>query len=548
MTHTKKSETIPRNCAVDSAPGSTDRPGLAGLKRFARNEDGSFIIFGLFMFVLLLLACGMGLDMMRLETARVKLQTTVDRAALAAANLNQELPPEAVVADYFEKAGIGEFLSGVTVTEDVGFRNVQVDTSLDMPMHFMSLAGVNTLPAPAWGAAEESIGDVEISMVLDVSGSMGRYSRLDNLKLAAEDFVDTVYGTTTRGIVSTSIVPYATQVNAGQELLPRYNVVPSMHGDSYCVNFEQDVFGDMGLSTTVALEQTQHFDPWYTSQDLRLPVCREDAGVDILAWSRDPAEIKARVNAFTAGGNTSTDVGVKWGNALLDPGSRDVLHSLADDGLVDDSLRGRPFQYGSADAMKVLVVMSDGVHTQQYYMKPPYRGAILTDVWATFDGNAVDEFSIWSGDGPAPDEANNWQTPDNEFYHPGTRTWDNQPVGGSDARRLTYQELWASVTVRYHAENHIRPVHGVAGRNEILNSYTYIRPSDKNDNLLEACGAAKTEGVVVFTVGLEVTQASGDLLEACASSPNHYFLVDGKDLSYAFKSIAGQINQLRLTQ
>ena len=77
MTHTKKSETIPRNCAVDSAPGSTDRPGLAGLKRFARNEDGSFIIFGLFMFVLLLLACGMGLDMMRLETARVKLASSL---------------------------------------------------------------------------------------------------------------------------------------------------------------------------------------------------------------------------------------------------------------------------------------------------------------------------------------------------------------------------------------------------------------------------------------------------------------------------------------
>ena len=415
-------------------------------------------------------------------------------------------------------------------------------------MHFMSLAGVNTLPAPAWGAAEESIGDVEISMVLDVSGSMRRYSRLDNLKLAAEDFVDTVYGASTRGIISTSIVPYATQVNAGQELLSRYNVVPAMHGDSHCVNFEQDVFDDMGLSTTEVLEQTQHCDPWYSTQQLQLPVCRADSGVDILAWSRDPEEIKARVNAFTAGGNTSTDVGVKWGNALLDPGSRDVLHSLADDGLVDDSLRGRPYQYGSADAMKVLVVMSDGVHTQQYYMKPPYRGAILTDVWATFDGGAVDEFSIWSGDGDEPEEANNWQVPDDEFYHPETGSWDNQPVGGSDARRLTYQELWASVTVRYHAEEHIRPVHGIAGRNEILNSYTYIQPSDKNDNLLQACSAAKYEGVVVFTVGLEVTQASGDLLEACASSPNHYFLVNGEDLSYAFKSIAGQINRLRLTQ
>jgi len=325
-----------------SLPGSasahrsqTDCSARAALAGFRRDEDGSLIIFGLFMFVLLLLACGMGLDLMRLETARVKLQTTVDRAALAAANLNQELPPEDVVADYFEKAGIGEFLDGVNVTEDVGFRNVQVDTALDMPMHFMSLAGVNELPAPASGAAEESIGDVEISMVLDVSGSMSRYGRLSNLKLAAEDFVDTVYASTTRGIVSTSIVPYATQVSAGPELLSRYNLGVETHNDSHCVNFEQDVFTDMSLSTTVAMEQTQHFDPWYQSQDLQLPVCREEAGVDILAWSRDPIEIKDWVNAFTAGGNTSTDIGVKWGNALLDPGSRNVLHSLADDDIVD---------------------------------------------------------------------------------------------------------------------------------------------------------------------------------------------------------------------
>ena len=121
MTHTRKN--VENTCirTLETAPGSLDRPGPSRLDRFARNEDGSFIIFGLFMFVLLLLACGMGLDMMRLETARVKLQTTVDRAALAAANLNQELPPQDVVADYFEKAGIGEFLSGVTVTEVSAF-------------------------------------------------------------------------------------------------------------------------------------------------------------------------------------------------------------------------------------------------------------------------------------------------------------------------------------------------------------------------------------------------------------------------------------------
>lgn len=518
------------------------------MRQFVRNEDGSFIIFGLFVFVLLLLACGMGLDLMRLETARVKLQTTVDRAALAAANLNQELPPGEVVADYFEKAGLSEFLSGVVVTEDAGFRNVQIETNLDLPMHFMTLAGIDSLPADAWGAAEESIGDVEISMVLDVSGSMNNFNRLTNLKSAAADFVDTVYSTTTRGIVSTSIVPYATQVSAGSDLLKHYNLGAETHDYSHCVNFSQDVFASMALSQEMELQQTQHFDPWYNRPSLRRPVCSAEPGVEILAWSRDPEEIKERVDAFVAGGNTSTDIGVKWGNALLDPGSRDVLTSLVDEGLVDSELHGRPFEYGQIDAMKVLVVMSDGVHTNQYFMRDAYRGARLTDVWATFNGTSVDKFSIWSGNGVEPDENNNWQTPGNEFYHPHDGSWHTSPAGGSAARRLTYQELWSLVPVRYHTYNHIEPAKGTVARNSILNSYSYVAPTEKNANLLLACQAAKNEGVVVFSVGLEVTIESGALLEACATSPNHYFLVNGEDLSYAFKSIAGQINQLRLTQ
>ncbi len=516
------------------------------VRAFFEDEEGGLIIFGLFMFVLMLLACGMGLDLMRLETARVQLQSTVDRAALAAASLNQELPPADVVADYFEKAHLSNYLGAVEVTEEPGLRNVQVDTTLNMPMHFMNLAGINTLPAPAFGAAEESIGDVEISMVLDVSGSMSRYNRLVNLKLAAEDFVDVVYSASTSGVVSTSLVPYATQVNAGETLLSKYNLGAETHSDSHCVNFEQNVFSSTGLTTAQELEQTQHFDPWYYDDELQLPVCRANPGVEILAWSRDPVEIKDRVNAFVAGGNTSTDVGVKWGNALLDPGSQGVLSDLVTSGDVDPLLQGRPYAYGVGDSMKVMVVMSDGVHTQQYYMKDEYRGDALTDTWMD-DTSGTARYSIWSGNGAEPVAANDWQVPGNEFYWPHDGSWNNQPYGAADAERLSWQQVWARITVRYHADEHIQPAKGWAARNDILNSYSYVAPSDKNDRLISACQAAKDEDVVVFTVGLEVTQASGDLLKACATSPNHYFLVSGEDIGYAFRSIAGQINRLRLT-
>jgi hypothetical protein len=54
--------------------------------------------------------------------------------------------------------------------------------------------------------------------------------------------------------------------------------------------------------------------------------------------------------------------------------------------------------------------------------------------------------------------------------------------------------------------------------------------------------------VIIFAVGLEVSDSSAARLENCASSPAHFFRVQGLDISYAFQSIASQINQLRLVQ
>ena len=58
-------------------------------KGFLRREDGNLIIFSLFMIVGMLLFTGIAIDVMRSEVARTKLQNTLDRAVLAAADLDQ---------------------------------------------------------------------------------------------------------------------------------------------------------------------------------------------------------------------------------------------------------------------------------------------------------------------------------------------------------------------------------------------------------------------------------------------------------------------------
>ena len=77
---------------------------------FVRDERGSFIIFGIAVFMLMCLAGGIAVDTMRYETHRVHVQGTLDRAVLAAASLDQDLDPEEVVLDYFTKAGLSHLV------------------------------------------------------------------------------------------------------------------------------------------------------------------------------------------------------------------------------------------------------------------------------------------------------------------------------------------------------------------------------------------------------------------------------------------------------
>lgn len=66
--------------------------------------------------------------------------------------------------------------------------------------------------------------------------------------------------------------------------------------------------------------------------------------------------------------------------------------------------------------------------------------------------------------------------------------------------------------------------------------------------LSNICTTAKDQGIVLWSVGFEVSDSSAGIMRSCASSPTHFFRVEGVEITEAFKAIASQINQLRLTQ
>ncbi|RPE72010.1 Flp pilus assembly protein TadG [Pacificibacter maritimus] len=554
---------------------------LRSLSRsYTRDEDGSLIIFGIFTFIIVLVLAGIGVDMIRHETLRTELQNTLDRAVLAAANRQTSAEARDVVEDYFAKAGLTEYLESVKV-EGAGYgRRVTATVTADIPTFFLRISGIDNLELIGSGAAEQGMAELEVALVLDVSGSMNNDSRLDNLEIAGREFASTVFNNSAEGHVAVSVVPYATQVNIGP-VMASHLARDDAHELSHCVNFQGNDFYTTEIDQKTVLdgqyyEQTMHFDPFNylpPNSGTSLEVCNPDEGNRVLPFATTLTEVTDKIEGLVADGNTSIDVGVKWGAALLDPSTQGIDNAIALDidgnviedevlgsvlgGIVDDTLDGvtevvdtvtetviaqRPHEFSSA-TLKVMVVMTDGVNTAQYYMPENYRRG-ESDIYVHPTNDRVsfkttqNSCSWWYG-----------CTTQTRYYAPHNDSYYTSPYGGDAARKLEWPEVWQRFTVESHAYTRYE---ASGNSNDYYNWLAWTRhsvgSSTKDERLLTTCQAAKDKGIIVFTIGFEAPSDAASILKTCASSPSHYFDADGLQIAEAFGAVATKITELRLVE
>ncbi|WP_237212427.1 TadE/TadG family type IV pilus assembly protein [Ruegeria lacuscaerulensis] len=558
-------------------------------RRFAKDEDGGvFTVFVLLGFLVILATAGIGVDVMNYERDRANLQSTLDRAVLAAADLDQKLPPKDVVIDYLAKAGLQDkLIEDPEVYEGIGSRRVTAKAATVVNTHFMYFSGIPTLTAAAESTAEESIGSVEISLVLDMSGSMNKDSaeagktKIQVLREAAKNFVTTMLNKENPDKISISLIPYATQVNAGENILGKFTNVTAEHNYSHCVNFEYSHFQDAHLNPATVLDRTAHFDRYKTKynsdmwEENRYPTCAIRPGSEITPLTNDIDLLHSQIDALTAQGNTSIDIGVKWGAALLDPQFRDLVGQLASqkfdpdgpdtiDGepaptVVPSVFSARPMDYDS-EVVKVLIVMTDGKNTSQYHLKSSLRDG-NSDVWYN------SEYKQWNDDDSEWDYGEYsvrissepprywWTRQEVERDH---RYGDNESEPG-EAVRLTYPELFNMVSLRWNAlwnyewqDNNTY--------NWYSNAYYSLGSSSKDTRTDVICEATKGKGVIVYGIAFEAPEHGLNTIADCASSPSKVYAVNSEGtldgsvgeqpitLEQAFESIASSIRKLRLTQ
>ncbi|KQB97269.1 hypothetical protein AL073_09540 [Loktanella sp. 1ANDIMAR09] len=147
---------------------------LAFIRQFKKDEDGGLIVLTLLLLISMLVVGGMAVDFMRFEAERTKLQSVSDRAVLAAANLNQQRDASAVLTDFFAAEGYANAIVGEPFVEKTANGSeIRLSSAINMDTFYLRLIGMDTLTAPATASAVEGTGNVEVSLVLDISGSMG---------------------------------------------------------------------------------------------------------------------------------------------------------------------------------------------------------------------------------------------------------------------------------------------------------------------------------------------------------------------------------------
>lgn len=330
--------------------------------QFSRNDRGSItIIYGV-SFLVLCLAMGLAYDFSRLNNVTTRVQAALDAAALAGAKLldDDTSSDSAVVqranalfnAHRAEIGMNGLQMGSMNATLDRVQSTVRVSVNGSISSLFGSLAQISpTLNFTRTSETTYKTRKVEMSLVVDITGSMLAGGKIDSLKTAAKDLVDTLFATNPNpGAIRVALVPYSASVNAGGYYNAVIDPIAPAGADSCVVERSGSANATdaapgagryLGTSSPVA-------NPRYSCPP---------STVSPLADLWDPGQrtaFKNRIDALTPTGATAGHIGLAWGWYFL---SQDWASLWPAD------QRPKP---ASPDITKAIILMTDGEFNTSY--------------------------------------------------------------------------------------------------------------------------------------------------------------------------------------
>ncbi len=235
-----------------NSPGNRmkDMPSSTFLSRLARDRKGNALTIVTASIIPLVGAIGGGVDLTRAYMAEARLAQACDAAALAGRKVmtDKDVVNNAIKGGSNADGEIqkfldynfpnGKFATG-NITRTTAINNdgeLTITLATTMPTQLLRIAGVQSMSIDAECSARRSGVNVDVVLVLDVTGSMARSlagnndgsnEMLKELQAATLSFLDTLDSLRTQlsssGMrVRVGVVPYSQTVNVGLDLPDEY--------------------------------------------------------------------------------------------------------------------------------------------------------------------------------------------------------------------------------------------------------------------------------------------------------------------------------------
>ncbi len=527
------------------------------LRAFGHREDGAIAVqFAFLAIPIAVLAFGM-VDVNRASVAKKDLQDALDAATLLAgrstAVTNADLQTVGAAALAGQLSGMTD-ATLVSSTFTVSGSNITSSARIKLTPIVANLWLNKDMEVAVGSQIVRTVNKLEIAMVLDNTGSMAG-TKLTNLKAAANDFIDQLSAAAARSTevnpVKIGIVPFsnAVRLSSTTSELNTYKAATWMDaaGNNYASRqiFNGEVQNRFTLFTTlnqpwagcvesrVAPYDVQETSSTSTIPDtLYTPYFYPDAaddngsGIGTGYDSNNYLKDSKLYSSYTSA-NITTFNGSTYLNGLL------TNSNLSSDDKKMILAQGNKLKYN-----KTISVAGPNTGCT---MQPISR---LSTDWTALKAkitamNAVGETHIplgmawgWNVVAPAGPFADGvtYTTPRTTkvvvLMTDGENTYtDNGKYNGSAYDGYGY--IWQNRT-------------GTVGSS---------RTAAIDARLALICSNMKAAGVVIYTVRVEVTTGSSDLLQGCATTPDKFYDVQSaSNLTAVFSAIAGSIENLRITQ
>lgn len=270
-----------------------------------------------------------------------KLQSTLDSVSIAVA---KEIARNNTAKDADLKK-IGDIIfktnhilpDNITASPYVILRDKEtltVSQTASLKTSFMALVGVSKLEIEITSKINIKRSDVELAMILDMSGSM-RGSKMSDLKIATKDLVNTlIQDTTGLASVKISYIPWTRGVLINNPM--NKQVLKNNYSGKY----------NCGGSRKKPTEKSPAKQPISASLD-KWGYQESCPQTSIVPLTDNKTVLLSAVNGWVADGGTYSDTGLTWGWGTLSP---------AWNGLWSTTAAAKPYE----KVKKFVVLMTDG--------------------------------------------------------------------------------------------------------------------------------------------------------------------------------------------